>query len=100
MRRSWCWTRFSIRRRRTSGSRSRTHKPLGSPVPLLDHFHPPIQGPWHWESFLCAWTVTVSGRLNEPSVLPADHFAEPEIEYPLLYETRVHQIGDANEFRA
>jgi hypothetical protein len=46
-------------------------------MPLLDHFHPPLRGPRHWESFHHAWATHIAEDLNR-GVLPADYFAEPE----------------------
>ena len=47
-------------------------------MPLLDHFHRPLQGPRHWEGFHHAWAVTIAGQLNL-RVLPKEYYAEPEI---------------------
>jgi uncharacterized protein DUF4058 len=46
-------------------------------MPLLDHFHPPLHGPRHWEGFLHAWATFISQQLNRD--LPPDYFAESEI---------------------
>jgi hypothetical protein len=46
-------------------------------MPLLDHFHPPLHGPRHWEGFHHFWAAMIAQQLNE--VLPADYFAESEI---------------------
>jgi Protein of unknown function (DUF4058) len=47
-------------------------------MPLLDHFHPPLHGPHHWEGFHHAWATMIAGQLNM-GVLPKEYFAEPEI---------------------
>lgn len=47
-------------------------------MPLLDHFHPPLHGPRRWEGFHHAWATVIAQHLNN-GLLPADHFAEPEI---------------------
>src|SRR5438270_6470812 len=47
-------------------------------MPLLDHFHPPLHGPRHWEGFHHAWATVIAQQLNN-GILPPDHFAEPEI---------------------
>jgi hypothetical protein len=46
-------------------------------MPLLDHFHPPLYGKRHWESFHAAWAGSLSDDLNRR--LPKDYFAE---EFP------------------
>lgn len=47
-------------------------------MPLLDHFHPPLRGPRHWEGFHHVWAANIAQHLNR-EVLPADFFAESEI---------------------
>lgn len=47
-------------------------------MPLLDHFHPPLHGPRHWEGFHHAWATFIAGQLNQET-LPPDYFAESEI---------------------
>jgi hypothetical protein len=47
-------------------------------MPLLDHFHPPLQGPRHWEGFHHFWAGAIAQQLNL-EVLPPGYFAEPEI---------------------
>jgi hypothetical protein len=34
-------------------------------MPLLDHFHPPLLGRWHWEGFHNQWAAAMSDSLNE-----------------------------------
>lgn len=67
-------------------------------MPLLDHFHPPLHGPRHWEGFYHSWATFISQQLNLDE-LPPSYFAEPEISIgPKLdsFEIHVHQIlGDA-----
>jgi hypothetical protein len=46
-------------------------------MPLLDHFHPPLQGHRHWEGFHGRWAAAISDALNE--VLPAEYFAEFQV---------------------
>jgi hypothetical protein len=46
-------------------------------MPLLDHFHPPLQGRRHWEGFHGWWAAAMAGRLNER--LPAEYFAEFQV---------------------
>jgi hypothetical protein len=46
-------------------------------MPLLDHFHPPLFGHRHWESFHGRWAAAISDGLNDS--LPADYFAEFQV---------------------
>lgn len=46
-------------------------------MPLLDHFHPPLQGHRHWEGFHGRWAAAISDRLNEN--LPQEYFAEFQV---------------------
>jgi hypothetical protein len=46
-------------------------------MPLLDHFHPPLYGKRHWESFHAAWASYLAEDLNRR--LPEGYFAE---EFP------------------
>src|SRR2546426_11865514 len=59
----------------------RTRKKLAGgrfPMPLLDHFHPPLHGPRRWEGFHHSWATFIAQQLNQ-DVLPPDYFAESEI---------------------
>ena len=47
-------------------------------MPLLDHFHPPLQGPRRWEGFHHSWATVIAQHLNRET-LPPDYFAEPEV---------------------
>ena len=47
-------------------------------MPLLDHFHPPLQGPRPWEGFHHSWATFIAAQLNQ-QVLPSHYFAEAEI---------------------
>src|SRR5262245_42910657 len=49
-----------------------------APMPLLDHFHPPLHGPRRWEGFHHAWATFIAAQLNQET-LPPDYFAESEI---------------------
>jgi hypothetical protein len=44
-------------------------------MPLLDHFHPPLNHRRHWESFHSAWATKLADALNE-RCLPEGYFAE------------------------
>jgi hypothetical protein len=46
-------------------------------MPLLDHFHPPLQGHRHWEGFHGWWAAAIAGSLNES--LPPEYFAEFQV---------------------
>jgi hypothetical protein len=46
-------------------------------MPLLDHFHPPLQGHRHWEAFHGRWATAMSDALNE--TLPQNYFAESQV---------------------
>ena len=47
-------------------------------MPLLDHFHPPLKGQRHWESFHGMWASALAQALNA-GLLPADYFAEFQV---------------------
>jgi hypothetical protein len=46
-------------------------------MPLLDHFHPPLQGRRHWEGFHGRWAAAMADALNE--TLPQEYFAEFQV---------------------
>jgi hypothetical protein len=48
------------------------------PMPLLDHFHPPLHGSRRWEGFHHSWATFIAQQLNQ-DILPPDYFAESEI---------------------
>jgi hypothetical protein len=47
-------------------------------MPLLDHFHPPLRGPYPWEGVHHAWATCIVQQLNQ-DILPRDYFAIPEV---------------------
>ena len=47
-------------------------------MPLLDHFHPPLFGARHWESFHASWASAMAERLNL-HWLPKDYLAEIQV---------------------
>ena len=49
----------------------------GFAMPLLDHFHPPLQGHRHWEGFHGRWAAAMTDGLNEN--LPPEYFAEFQV---------------------
>ncbi|HZW35128.1 MAG TPA: DUF4058 family protein [Isosphaeraceae bacterium] len=63
-------------------------------MPLLDHFHPPLHGPRHWEGFHHAWATGIAQQLNLES-LPPSYFAEPEITLGPTLEVDVATMEQA-----
>ena len=53
-------------------------------MPLLDHFHPPLQNHRHWEGFHGWWAATIASLLND-HLLPPEYFAE----YQITVSTRI-----------
>src|SRR5437763_13736899 len=51
--------------------------PRSRPMPLLDHFHPPISQRQPWESFHTRWAVAIADHLNR--ILPRRYAAEVQI---------------------
>lgn len=47
-------------------------------MPLLDHFHPPLEDERHWEGFHSMWANCLTITLNE-RLLPDGYFAEPHV---------------------
>jgi hypothetical protein len=47
-------------------------------MPLLDHFHPPLKGERHWESFHGIWAAAIVDTLNVHT-LPPDYFPEFQV---------------------
>ncbi|MCU0704892.1 MAG: DUF4058 family protein [Fimbriiglobus sp.] len=62
-------------------------------MPLLDHFHPPLEGRRHWESFHAQWAGTIAAALNEH--LPPDYFAESQVHVGPRIEVDVGTFDDA-----
>src|SRR5260370_5079982 len=60
-------------------------------MPLLDHFHLPLQGPRRWEGFHHAWATNIAQHLNR-EVLPAGFVAEPEISLGPTLEIDVANV--------
>src|SRR5262249_16689860 len=55
-----------------------TCPPRSFPVPLLDHFHPPLSEERHWEGFHSKWANVLVDELNQ-TLLPEGYFAEPHV---------------------
>ncbi len=51
---------------------------LEPPMPLLDHFHPPLKGNRHWEGFHSGWAYEMASALNL-RLRPHGYFAEPQV---------------------
>lgn len=47
-------------------------------MPLLDHFHPPLDVTRPWEGFHASWTTKISEQLNA-GVLPPEYVAIPQV---------------------
>src|SRR5437016_5869229 len=61
-------------------------------MPLLDHFHPPLNLRRHWNAFHHAWATYISSDLNR--LLPEGYFAEPNIQFGI--EIDVAAFEEAN----
>src|SRR5690242_6754565 len=61
-------------------------------MPLLDHFHPPLNLRRHGNAFHHAWATYISSDLNR--VLPEGYFAEPNIQFAI--EIDVATFEEAN----
>ena len=57
-------------------------------MPLLDHFHPPLKGRRHWESFHGRWSAAIADALNS-GLLPPEHFAEMQVTLGVSIEVDV-----------
>jgi hypothetical protein len=63
-------------------------------MPLLDHFHPPLKGRRHWESFHGQWSSAIAGALNA-GLLPPGHFAEMQVTIGTRIEVDVASLEEA-----
>jgi hypothetical protein len=61
-------------------------------MPLLDHFHPPLQGRRHWEGFHGWWAAAMAESLNES--LPPEYFAEFQVTVGTRIEVDVGTFGE------
>ena len=64
-------------------------------MPLLDHFHPPLQRERHWEGLHSQWAGSIVRSLNE-TVLPAGYHAEPQIRLGADVEIDVATLEEGN----
>ncbi len=62
-------------------------------MPLLDHFHPPLEGRRHWEAFHGWWAAAIAGSLNE-HLLPPDYFAEFQVTLGTRVEVDVATLTE------
>jgi Protein of unknown function (DUF4058) len=62
-------------------------------MPLLDHFHPPLEGRRHWEAFHGWWAAAIAGSLNE-HLLPAEYFAEFQVRLGTRVEVDVATLTE------
>src|SRR5579884_2622042 len=65
----------------------------GFSMPLLDHFHPPLQGRRHWEGFHGRWAAALADALNE--TLPQEYFAEFQVTLGTRVEVDVATFTEA-----
>jgi hypothetical protein len=63
-------------------------------MPLLDHFHPPLQGRRHWEGFHGQWAAVMSDTLNR--VLPEEFFAEFQVTLGTRVEVDVATFNETD----
>jgi hypothetical protein len=62
-----------------AGSVFRFHAAGTWPMPLLDHFRPPLSVQRHWHSFHNAWATYLAAQLNRR--LPAGYFTEANVQF-------------------
>jgi hypothetical protein len=70
-------------------------------MPLLDHFHPPLEGRRHWESFHGRWAAAMADALNL-ALLPPGYFAEFQVHVGSRIEVDVaafEQVSSASAAR-
>ena len=65
-------------------------------MPLLDHFHPPLQKTWTWESFHATWAVELAGMLND-GLLPPSFVALPLTQVGTRIEIDVATLNGSGE---
>src|SRR5258707_1143666 len=59
----------------------------GLPMPLLDHFHPPLYPHHHWESFHSNWATRIADGIA--AVLPAEFQVEEHTHAGVGFEIDV-----------
>ncbi len=63
-------------------------------MPLLDHFHPPLNRQRHWDSFHGAWAEAIARHLNE-ELLPEHYYAEARVKVGGRVEIDVAAFGES-----
>lgn len=63
-------------------------------MPLLDHFHPPIDKLVKWRSFHNSWTYTIANQLNE-SILSKRYRAVPQAQFGTSLQVDVSALDFA-----
>src|SRR5436305_15236947 len=66
-------------------------------MPLLDHFHPPLNVTHPWKGFHSAWANAITRQLNE--VLPEGYYAIPEVPLGDQIEIDVATMEEAGRER-
>ena len=61
-------------------------------MPLLDHFHPPLNLRRHCNAFHHAWATYISSDLNR--ALPEGYFAEPNIHFGIEIDVATLEGGE------
>src|SRR5258708_17737170 len=61
------------------GRRAEPLSERGPPMPLLDHFNPPLNRTHPWRSFHGAWAAAMARLLNH-GVLPPGYYAVPLLD--------------------
>jgi hypothetical protein len=64
------------------------------PVPLLDHFQPPLSISHPWKGFHSAWANAITNQLND--VLPEGYYAIPEVPLGDEVEIDVATLEEAS----
>ena len=62
-------------------------------MPLLDHFHPPLQLRRRWGSFHSSWATHIAERLNE-KLIPAGFVAETQVKLGVSVEADVGALDE------
>src|SRR5947199_10427759 len=65
------------------------------PMPLRDHFRPPLDDMRHWEGFHATWPVMIVALLRRK--LPRRYFAEPRVHPGASAEIDVATFGNEGE---